>query len=451
MYPDRSRNSLIMPEPLSRAMAESIILRVARAHHQSEVGLGRARIDAKTRKDLAVEVGDVIEIVGKRSTAAKVFRAAQEDETKGIIRIDGMIRSNAGVSIGEKVTVKKAEPQPATKVMVAPEDPAGQARPLRHRRGGPVQERADQPTARQRGRDHHPQHRPDGRIPAVHSRHHRSPRASSWWATTPSWSVKTETERDQGDGGTVGHLRRRRRPGGGAAARPGDDRAAAEASGALRPAGHRRAEGRAALRTARHRQDAASPRRWPTRRARASISIQGPEIISKYYGQSEEKLREKFEEAEKNAPSIVFIDEIDSIAPKREDVHGEVERRVVAQLLTLHGRPGRQGPGHRHRRHEPGGRHRPGAEKAGPFRPGDRDRRAHRGRDARRSWRSTPGACRCRRMFNIEKLRQRHPWLRRGGPGGPGPGGGHEMPGAASCPSWNWTSPSRRRSWRRSG
>ncbi|MCL4347317.1 MAG: AAA family ATPase, partial [Candidatus Thermoplasmatota archaeon] len=64
-------------------------------------------------------------------------------------------------------------------------------------------------------------------------------------------------------------------------------------------------------------------------------SIQGPEIMSKYYGQSEEKLREKFEEAEKNAPSIIFIDELDSIAPKREEVQGEVERRVVAQLLTL--------------------------------------------------------------------------------------------------------------------
>jgi transitional endoplasmic reticulum ATPase len=67
----------------------------------------------------------------------------------------------------------------------------------------------------------------------------------------------------------------------------------------------------------------------------AFYSIQGPEIISKYYGQSEEKLREKFDEAEKNAPSIIFVDELDSIAPKREEVHGEVERRVVAQLLTL--------------------------------------------------------------------------------------------------------------------
>src|SRR4030067_865878 len=57
--------------------------------------------------------------------------------------------------------------------------------------------------------------------------------------------------------------------------------------------------------------------------------------MSKYYGQSEERLREKFEEAQKTAPSILFIDELDSIAPRREEVHGEVERRVVAQLLTL--------------------------------------------------------------------------------------------------------------------
>ncbi len=64
-------------------------------------------------------------------------------------------------------------------------------------------------------------------------------------------------------------------------------------------------------------------------------SIQGPEIMSKYYGQSEERLREKFEEAQKNAPSVLFVDELDSIAPKREEVTGEVERRVVAQLLTL--------------------------------------------------------------------------------------------------------------------
>ena len=64
-------------------------------------------------------------------------------------------------------------------------------------------------------------------------------------------------------------------------------------------------------------------------------SINGPEIISKYYGESEKQLREIFDEATSNAPAIIFIDELDSIAPKREDVSGEVERRVVAQLLTL--------------------------------------------------------------------------------------------------------------------
>ena len=65
------------------------------------------------------------------------------------------------------------------------------------------------------------------------------------------------------------------------------------------------------------------------------ISIGGPEIMSKYYGESEEKLRDIFKEAQENAPTIIFIDEIDSIAPKREEVTGETERRVVAQLLSL--------------------------------------------------------------------------------------------------------------------
>ncbi|HUW42832.1 MAG TPA: ATPase, partial [Thermoplasmata archaeon] len=100
-------------------------LKVARAHHQSEVGLGRARIDTVTRRRLALDVGEIIEIVGPKRTAAKVFRAAHEDEAKGIIRIDGMIRGNAGVSIGEKVVIRKADAVPALKLMVAPKIPEG--------------------------------------------------------------------------------------------------------------------------------------------------------------------------------------------------------------------------------------------------------------------------------------------------------------------------------------
>ena len=65
------------------------------------------------------------------------------------------------------------------------------------------------------------------------------------------------------------------------------------------------------------------------------FSIGGPEIMSKFYGESEERLRDTFKEAQENAPSIIFIDEIDSIAPKREEVSGDVEKRVVSQLLTL--------------------------------------------------------------------------------------------------------------------
>src|SRR6185312_5329245 len=64
-------------------------------------------------------------------------------------------------------------------------------------------------------------------------------------------------------------------------------------------------------------------------------SIGGPEIMSKFYGESEERLRDTFKQAEENAPSIIFIDEIDSIAPKREEVSGDVEKRIVSQLLTL--------------------------------------------------------------------------------------------------------------------
>jgi transitional endoplasmic reticulum ATPase len=110
---------------MAKKQPEGLTLKVARAHHQSEVGLGRARIDSQTRKVLNADVGEIIEITGKKKTAAKVFRAAHEDEGQGIIRIDGMIRGNAGISIGEKVTVAKAIAQSAQKVVVAPKIPQG--------------------------------------------------------------------------------------------------------------------------------------------------------------------------------------------------------------------------------------------------------------------------------------------------------------------------------------
>src|SRR3970040_2556166 len=96
-----------------------MILKVAEAR-QYAVGLGRARVDTKTRVALGVDVGEIIEIIGKKSTAAKLFRVMQEDEGKGILRIYGLVRRNVGVSIGDKVEVRKAEVFPAERVTIAP-------------------------------------------------------------------------------------------------------------------------------------------------------------------------------------------------------------------------------------------------------------------------------------------------------------------------------------------
>jgi len=316
-----------------RTMADSVTLKVARAHHQSEVGLGRARIDAKTRKQLSVEVGDYIEIVGKRTTAAKVFRSAQEDEGKGIIRIDGMIRSNASVSIGEKVTVLRADSQPATRVVVAPKIPHGK----RVRFGRGVE------SLFKKGLLNRPLVKGDeiiipnialmgGYLPFVVIS--TAPNDVVVVGEHTELVVKTEPmEMGAGPflsityddvGGLEGELQRVREM----IELPLKNPELFERLGIDPPKGvllyGPPGTGKTLIAKAVANEAGAN-----------FYSIQGPEIISKYYGQSEEKLRERFEEAEKNAPSIVFIDEIDSIAPKREEVQGEVERRVVAQLLTL--------------------------------------------------------------------------------------------------------------------
>ncbi|MBN1109618.1 MAG: CDC48 family AAA ATPase [Methanomassiliicoccales archaeon] len=314
-------------------MAKSVLLRVAKAQSQSEVGLGRARLDMKTRKELGVEVGEAIEITGKKLTAAKVFRAHQEDEGKDIIRIDGMIRSNAGVSIGERVTVARADPQPATKVVLVPKIPVGK----RITFGAGVDDLFRKGLA--------------GR-PMVKGDEFIVPNFALSASITPFIVFSTQpagvvvvadhtevvvrTEATEikdictpsvtydDIGGLEDVLTRIREMIELPLKHPElFDRLGIDApKGVLLygPPG----TGKTLLAKAVANESGAS-----------FYSILGPEIMSKYYGQSEEKLREKFEEADKNSPSIIFIDEIDSIAPKRENVTGEVERRVVAQLLTL--------------------------------------------------------------------------------------------------------------------
>ena len=312
---------------------EGLTLKVARAHHQSEVGLGRARIDSVTRKKLNVDVGEIIEIVGKKKTAAKVFRAANEDEGLGVIRIDGMIRGNAGVSIGEKVVINKAEVQNAQKIIVAPKIPQGK----RVRFGQGVEGlfkkgllnralvKGDEiiiPNIALMG----------GFLPFVVV------------STTPSGivqvnegtelSVKTEpvevakidrpSVTYEDIGGLEDELQRIREM-------------------IELPLKHPEIFSRLGIDPPKGVLLYGPPGTGKTLIARAVANeaganfyaIQGPEIMSKFYGQSEERLRDMFTEAEKNSPSVIFIDEFDSIAPKRDEVQGEVERRVVATLLTL--------------------------------------------------------------------------------------------------------------------
>jgi transitional endoplasmic reticulum ATPase len=96
-----------------------VVLKVLEAP-ESDVGLGRARVDTKTRLALGVDVGEVVEIVGKKRTAAKLFRMMREDGGKGIIRVDGLVRRNLGVDIGDEVQIRKAVIQPGQRVTIAP-------------------------------------------------------------------------------------------------------------------------------------------------------------------------------------------------------------------------------------------------------------------------------------------------------------------------------------------
>jgi len=313
-------------------VAEKVVLKVAEAP-QSDVGLGRARVDTKTRMALSLDVGEIVEIIGKKSTSAKVFRVMQEDEGKGIIRIDGLVRRNVGCSIGDRIEVKKAEVLTAERVTIAPIISEGH----RISFGQGIENFA------KRGLLKRPLMKGDVVI---------VPGIALMGGALPFMVVKTAPKgvvqiQDE----TI--IEMKEEP-----VREGEVLTPAvtyEDIGGLKdellkvremielPLKHAELFERLGIDPPKGVLLYGPPGTGKTLIARAVAneaganfySIQGPEIMSKYYGQSEERLREKFEEAQKNAPSVLFIDELDSIAPRREEVTGEVERRVVAQLLTL--------------------------------------------------------------------------------------------------------------------
>ncbi len=312
--------------------SKSITLKVERAQSQSDVGLGKVRMDTKTRLALGVEVGDIVEIQGKKPTAAKVYRMMQEDEGKGLIRMCNLLRLSAGVSPGDKAEVKKADVSNATKITLAPSISKG----TKLRFGEGIE------AFIKRGLGQRPIVKGDtilipgvglsGNLPFIVTS--TTPKGVVLVANNTTLSVKDEavTEADvavttiayEDIGGLDDELQRVREM-------------------IELPLKHPELFRRLGIDPPKGVLLYGPPGTGKTLIAKAVAnesgasfySIQGPEIMSKFYGQSEEKLREKFEEAEKNSPSIIFIDELDSIAPKRDDVQGEVERRVVAQLLTL--------------------------------------------------------------------------------------------------------------------
>jgi len=316
-------------------MTDSIILKVSMPQRQTESGYGRARMDTASRKELGLELGDVIEITGKRTVVAKVFPCSIEEEGHGLIGIDGLTRTNAGVSIDENVTVRKCTPSEAKKIIIAPNIPEGKKINfekgienvfLNGLQGRPLIEGTDiiVPNVALMGNRstfNVVSTTPKGPVIVTRSTEIVL-KDSAQKQVVKSSSGKQITYDDVG--GLDDELKRIREM----IELPLKHPELFERLGIGAPKGvllyGPPGTGKTLIAEAVANESGAS-----------LFSVRGPEIIGQYYGESEERLRDLFKEASENTPSIVFLDEIDSIAPNREKVNGEVERRVVAQLLTL--------------------------------------------------------------------------------------------------------------------
>jgi transitional endoplasmic reticulum ATPase len=302
----------------------TIKLKVAEAF-RNDVGRGIVRIDSKVMEELGQNSGDVAEITGKKSTGAMIWRGHPQDEGLGLIRMDGFTRCNCGVSLSESVTIKPAAPKEAGIVEFAPAETLRMSGNfslyLKHRLMGRVFAEGDRIVVGVLGSS----------IPLVVTK------------TEPKGIVAiTESTLMELQGKPI--VSEKKMP-----------RISYEDIGGLGkeiekiremvelPLKHPELFKKLGIEPPKGILLYGPPGTGKTLLAKAVASeakasfhlINGPEVVSKWYGQSEQNLRKVFDDASAAAPAIIFIDEIDAIAPKRTEVQGEVEKRIVAQLLTL--------------------------------------------------------------------------------------------------------------------
>ncbi len=343
-----------MSEELQGDKPGELSLRVAEINKAS-AGRGLCTAGSHVFKKLNLRAGDIVEIIGKKSTGC-IFFPNNEDEGKTIIRIDGLVRLNAGTGLGEIVKIRKAKPEPARRVVVAPTNTkmTPQARKIRDSLMNRPVVKGDNISLMGMNV---PSDRPeipddDDMMDALQNafaqfggRRRRSYTLGELRLVvlesvpdgivqiTPSTNLEVQEGVVSVKKGTINY---------------DDIGGLSDVIVRIRemvelPLKHPELFERLGIDPPKGILLYGPPGCGKTLLARAVanesdayfITINGPEIMSKFYGASESKLRKIFKQASENAPSIIFIDELDSIAPKREDVGGEVERRVVAQLLAL--------------------------------------------------------------------------------------------------------------------
>jgi transitional endoplasmic reticulum ATPase len=326
---DNTTNNNKNTSRATKDTTKAISLKVAEAE-QRDVGRKIARVDPQVVEQLNITSGDALELtsLGKKTNVLS-WPARESDRGKGLIRVDGYTRNKLDVGINDQIEVKRVESKDAKSITFAPTEPlriVGAEEYLTEYLNGQLMAKGDTIPINVMGQ----------RIDLVVI------------STNPSGPVIVNDSTKITVSEESAKAQQVSREGGAPSITYEDIGGLGDAVGRVRemielPLRHPELFKRLGVEAPKGVLLHGPPGTGKTLLAKAVANetnanfytIGGPEIMSKFYGESEEKLRNVFQQAEKNAPSIIFIDEIDSIAPKREEVSGEVERRIVAQLLSL--------------------------------------------------------------------------------------------------------------------